>query len=66
MTLGQYKGCKQQEDKDSSFDRPVIFAGVRSKQGGANLQEALADAINGHDNLPGRDCYSRFDMEKVR
>lgn len=66
LALGQYKGCKQQEDKDSSFDRPVIFAGVRSKQDGANLQEALADAISGHDNLPGRDCYSRFDMEKVR
>ncbi len=66
LTLGQYKGCKEQEDADSSFDRPVIFAGVRSKADGANLAEALADAINGHDNLPGRDCYSRFDMEKVR
>jgi chemotaxis protein histidine kinase CheA len=66
LTLGQYKGCKQYEDKDSSFERPVIFVGVRSKQEGANLQEALADALEGHDNLPGRACYSRFDMEKVR
>ncbi len=67
LTLGQYgKGCKLQEDKDSSFERPVLFAGVRSKAEGANLQEALADAISGHNNLPSRECYSRFDMEKIR
>jgi hypothetical protein len=67
MTLGQYnKGCKQQEDTDTSFERPIILSGVRSKASGANLQEALADAISGHDNLPSRECYSRFDMTKVR
>ena len=67
LTLGQYdRACKEQEDSDSSFERPVIFAGVRSKAEGVNLQEALADAISGHDNLPSRDCYSRFDLEKVR
>jgi hypothetical protein len=67
LTLGQYdKGCKPQEDKDSSFERPVLFVGVRSKAEGANLQEALANALSGHDNLPNRECYSRFDMEKIR
>lgn len=67
LTLGQYgKACKLQEDKDLSFERPVLFAGVRSKSSGANLQEALADALSGHDNLPSRDCYSRFDIEKIR
>jgi hypothetical protein len=67
LTLGQYsKGCKQQEDADTSFERPVIFAGVRSKADGADLSEALADAISGHDNLPSRECYSRFDLSKVR
>ena len=67
LTLGQYdKGCKQQEDKDLSFERPVLFVGVRSKADGANLQEALADALSGHDNLPSRECYSRFDLEKIR
>jgi hypothetical protein len=59
-------GCKLQEDKDSSFERPVLFVGVRSKAEGANLQEALADALSGHDNLPSRECDSRFDMEKIR
>ena len=67
LTLGQYdKACKHQEDADSSFERPVIFAGVRSKVGDTNLQEALADAISGHDNLPSRECYSRFDLEKIQ
>jgi hypothetical protein len=67
LTLGQYnKSCKQQEDADTSFERPVIFAGVRSKADGVDLGEALADAISGHDNLPSRECYSRFDLAKVR
>lgn len=67
LTLGQYdKTCKKQEDQDTSFERPIILAGVRAKTGDANLQEALADAISGHDNLPSRECYSRFDMTKVR
>ncbi len=67
LTLGQYnKGCKQQEDADTSFERPVIFAGVREKAEGADLGEALADAMGGHDNLPSRECYSRFDLTKVR
>ena len=52
--------------QNSSFERPVIFAGVRAKADGANLQEALADAISGHDNLPSRGCYSRFDLDKIR
>ncbi len=66
LTLGQYnRGCKQQEDAGTSFERPLILAGVRSKAEGTNLQEALADAISGHDNLPSRECYSRFDMTKV-
>jgi len=67
LTLGQYdKACKGQEDSDSSFERPVMFAGVRSKADGVNLQEALGDAISGHDNLPSRGCYSRFDLAKIQ
>ncbi len=48
------------------MERPLILAGVRAKAEGANLQEALASAIGGHDNLPSRECYSRFDMAKMR
>ena len=67
LTLGQYsKACKHQQDEDTSFERPIVLSGVRAKADGANLREALADAIGGHDNLPSRECYSRFDMTKVR
>jgi hypothetical protein len=67
LTLGQYSNtCKHQQDEDTSFERPIIFSGVRAKAGATNLQEALADAIGGHDNLPSAECYSRFDMTKVR
>lgn len=68
LTLGQYdeKACKSKEDSESSFDRPVLFVSIRSKADGVNLQEALAEAIGGHSNLPSRDCYSRFDLAKVR
>ncbi len=66
LTLGQYnKGCKAQEDADTSFERPIILTGVRAKAEGTNMQEALADAIGGHTNLPSRECYSRFDMIRV-
>jgi hypothetical protein len=67
LTLGQFeKACKTQEDKDLNFNQPVLFIGVQSKAEGANLQEALADAIGGRANFPGRECYSRFDLLKVR
>jgi photosynthetic reaction center cytochrome c subunit len=67
LVLGQYnKGCKKQEDASTSFERPLIFVGVRSKADGTDLQEALANALEGRDNLPSRECYSRFDMIKAR
>jgi photosynthetic reaction center cytochrome c subunit len=67
LNLGQYdKGCSGQQDADSSFQRPLMLAGVRAKDEGANLQEALADAISGKANLPSRACYSRFDMTKLK
>ena len=68
LSLGQYdsKDCKKKEDSDTNFDRPVLFVSVRSKAEGVNLQEALANAISGHNNLPSRDCYSRFDLSKVQ
>ncbi len=66
LTLGQYnKACKHQEDSDTSLERPLIMVGVRSKAEGTKLQQALANAITGHDNLPSRKCYSKFEMAKV-
>jgi len=67
LTLGQFaKTCTAQDDKDLSFDQPFVLVGVRSKAEGASLQEALADAIGGRAKFPGRECYSRFDMAKIR
>ena len=51
LTLGQYgKACKLQEDKDLSFERPVLFVGVRSKAGrrksaGGPSRQRLAGTI---------------------
>jgi len=67
LNLGQYnKTCKKQEDADTSFERPLILVGVRTKDNGVNLQEALGDAISGRENLPSQDCYTRFDLSKIR
>jgi hypothetical protein len=66
LNLGQYgKTCSSQEDADTSFERPLIMAGVLSKQEGTNLREALADAISNKENLPSRDCYSLFEMARA-
>ena len=66
LTLGQYeKTCAVHEDQDLNFEQPIVI-GVRSKAEGTNLQDALSDAISGRPNFPSRDCYSRFDMTKIR
>jgi hypothetical protein len=67
LNLGQYgKDCASQEDADTSFERPLILAGVRSKDEGTNLREALANAISGKENLPSRECYSQFELTRAR
>ncbi|MBT3069605.1 hypothetical protein KKP04_01805 [Rhodomicrobium sp. Az07] len=68
LTLGQYDrgACKAQQDADSSYERPVLLASVRARGDGVNLTEAFSDAISGHDNLPSRNCYSQFELVKIR
>lgn len=69
LNLGQYNdlACKGQQDADTAFERPVIFAGVSAMVAeGADVREALINAISDKENLPSRTCYSRFDMVKVR
>ncbi|WKW50027.1 hypothetical protein [Rhodomicrobium lacus] len=68
LNLGQYdkEACKAKEDADSSYERPVLLASVRARAEGVNLTEAFSDALSGHDNLPSRDCYSQFDLVKIR
>lgn len=65
LNLGQYKGtCASADKGDTSWQRPVIMVGVREKDEGVNLGEALGDAMTGKSNLPSRDCYSNFTMER--
>ncbi len=67
LNLGQYKGtCASADKGDTSWQRPVIMVGVREKDEGVNLGEALGDAMKGKSNLPSRDCYSNFSMERRR
>jgi hypothetical protein len=69
LNLGQFKksGCPAQtETPDTSWQRPVILVGVKSQDEGVNLTEAFADALGGKSNLPSRDCYTSFDLTRVR
>jgi hypothetical protein len=67
LNLGQYKSeCSGQVDRDTSFQRPLILIGVLRAQEGVDLAQALADAIGGKANLPSRECYSRFDLSRIR
>jgi hypothetical protein len=65
LNLGQYKGsCASADRADTSWQRPVIMIGVRDKDDGVNLAEALGDAMKGKSNLPSRECYSNFEMQR--
>lgn len=67
LNLGQYnRSCQDQQEADTSFQRPLIMVGVRRKQEGVNLAEALTAAISGKANLPSRECYSKFDLTAGR
>jgi hypothetical protein len=69
LNLGQFKksGCRAQtETTDTSWQRPVIIVGVKSQDDGADLVQAFSDAIAGKSNLPSRECYTAFDLTRVR
>lgn len=69
LNLGQFKknGCPAQtETTDTSWQRPVILAGVKSQDEGVDLVEAFANAISGKSNLPSRECYTSFDLTRFR
>lgn len=68
LNLGQFRStCKATtEAADTGWQRPVIIVGIRSQETGVNLTEAFADAISGKSNLPSRDCYTNFDLDRFR
>jgi hypothetical protein len=68
LNLGQYTGDCQAagEATDTGWQRPLILIGIRSQDDGVNVSEAFADAISGKSNLPSQNCYTNFDLTKVR
>ncbi|NJM34249.1 MAG: hypothetical protein HC850_05515 [Rhodomicrobium sp.] len=68
LNLGQFRAtCKAStEAADTGWQRPLILVGIRSQEEGVNLAEAFGDAISGKSNLPSRDCYTNFDLARVR
>lgn len=68
LNLGQFQGdCEAaSEAADTGWQRPVVVVGIRQQEENVILTEAFADAISGKSNLPSRDCYSSFDLERFR
>jgi hypothetical protein len=65
LNLGRYiDPCVVCEDADTSWQRPFMVIAVREKDDGANISEALAEALSGTQNLPSPDRYSTFAFAK--
>jgi hypothetical protein len=69
LNLGQYQSdCPTASEgiDGTSWQRPVIFVGIRPEDQEVQLSEAFADAISGKTNLPSQECYTSFDMTRIR
>jgi hypothetical protein len=65
LNLGRYlEPCVECEDADTSWQRPFIVIAVRRTDNGANISEALADAMSDTQNLPSPSRYSAFAFAK--
>ena len=68
LNLGQYQtSCESAAAaSDTGWQRPLIVFGVRSKDAGVQLDQALSNAMTGKANLPSPSCYSSFELEPYR
>ncbi len=69
LNLGQYRSDCPTAPEDitgTSWQRPVIFVGVRPEDEEVRLHEAFADAISGKTNLPSQQCYTSFEVVRIR
>ncbi len=69
LNLGQYRSdCEAAREgiTGTSWQRPVIFVGVRPEDEAVRLGEAFADAISGKTNLPSQACYTSFDLTRIQ
>jgi hypothetical protein len=67
LNLGQYREpCKECEAEGTNWQRPFMVIAVKELEAGANLGEALADAMSGRQKLPSPSAYSAFELTKFR
>jgi hypothetical protein len=65
LNLGQFKTTCQDAvaASDTAWQRPLIVIGIRGKDAGVNLEQALANSMTGKSNLPSPTCYTSFKVE---
>jgi hypothetical protein len=67
LNLGQFRSnCSDATNAGTGWERPFLMIGVRRQDASVNLGEALQSAMSGKTNLPSTDCYSRYDLAKLR
>jgi hypothetical protein len=67
LNLGQYRDpCTNCETGGTSWQRPFIVIAVKQLEPGANIGEALADAMSGKKRLPSPSSYSTFVLSSFR
>jgi len=65
LNLGQHQlRCDSCETSNTSWQRPFMIIGVRDKERGVILREALRDAFTGKSNLPSPANYSAFTLTR--
>jgi hypothetical protein len=63
LNLGQFRG---RETGGTNWQRPFMIIAVKEVEPGANISEALRDALTGKEKLPSPASYSAFDLARAR
>lgn len=67
LNLGQYQQpCAACDTNETSWQRPFLIIAVQQASWGADIAEALADALNSASNLPSPERYSTFALSRFR
>lgn len=65
LNLGRYlELCSDCETDDTSWQRPFMVIAIKDYDAGADIGEALRDAMSGKANLPSPDRYSTFALAR--
>lgn len=67
LALGQYRASCQGSEAaaDTSWQRPLLVVGVKTRDGEAAIDQALSDAMAHGKAMPSPACYSQFNFEKA-